>query len=213
MYGVTPSCVFLVFCNPGEGGPEELAEWYMDIHGPDALVNGSFQALHRYEALGDYEGRFLAVWEGSFTTMEDARNYIGPRAEALRKIGRVTGDMHVVWAVMEFLRDATIAPEAQEVRTLTLIQGDAPKPDGGSSFYYGDLLLHESAHDPAAVMAATAGLGKEGMPAHGSYKTVFDAPAAGAPTPEPVEGTWITYWRPIGSLRMADVEGRVDPLA
>jgi hypothetical protein len=213
MYGGTPKCVFLVFCNAGEAGPEALAEWYMDVHGPDALVNGSFQALHRYEALGDYEAQFLAVWEGSFATMAEARDYIGPRANALRKIGRVTGDMHVYWALMEFLVGATVDPALTDVRTLTLVQGPTPDPEGGSSYRYGNLLLQESGHDPAAVMAATAGLGKEGIPPHGSYKTVFDAPEPGSPPPEPLDGTWITYWRPIGSLTLADVEGMADPLA
>src|SRR5437879_6394141 len=29
MYGTDPACVFLVFCNPGDGGHEALDHWYM----------------------------------------------------------------------------------------------------------------------------------------------------------------------------------------
>src|SRR3954447_21286048 len=124
MYGTDPACVFLVFCNPGAGGDEALEHWYMKIHGPDALENGSFQALPRYQACHDYPARFLAVWEGSFTTMEDARAYIAPRAADLRGQGRVTDDMTVTWALMAFRTTApSAAPAPDPVETLTLVEG------------------------------------------------------------------------------------------
>src|SRR6266550_1056081 len=147
MYGTDPACVFLVFCNPGDAGDEALDHWYMKIHGPDALENGSFQALHRYEACGDYPARFLAVWEGSFTAMDEARAYIAPRAADLRQQGRVTDDMTVTWALMAFRSAVPSAdPPPDPVDTVTLVEGPIsyraiPK---GRVYVYPGIVLHET---------------------------------------------------------------------
>jgi hypothetical protein len=205
MYATAPASIFTVFCNPGTGGEEALAEWYMEIHGPDALANGSFDALHRYRALGDYEARFLAVWEGNYTTLQAASDYITPRAEGLRHSGRVTEDMTVTWAAVQFRRDP--APTAADraapgaVGTLTLVWGAEPAaPPPGAVSRYGDFTLVEQTDPPAVAVPRWAGVGDAGMAPHAPYTGVFRPaaqPLAAAPA---VTGTWVSHWEPIGSL-------------
>jgi hypothetical protein len=204
MYGTDPACVFLVFCNPGEGGAEALDHWYMKIHGPDALENGSFQALHRYQAADDsYPSRFLAVWEGSFTTMDEARAYIAPRAAGLRAQGRVTEDMTVNWALMAFRANGTSDERLPAVSTVTLVEGARPglQPPPGRTYDYGDIVLHESAGPADEVKEAWAGAGQSGPAPRGVYHSIFD----GGTVNPPVDGTWVSFWRPIGSLTLADL--------
>jgi hypothetical protein len=207
MYGTDPACVFLVFCNPSDGGDEALDHWYMKIHGPDALENGSFSALHRYEARGDHPARFLAVWEGSFTTMQAARAYIAPRADELRRQGRVTDDMTVTWALMGFRTSTTSAPPVKP-RTLTLVEGAAPEltPPPGRTYVYGDVVLHESDQAVDVVRTRWADLGRPGPAPRGAYRSIFDAPGPNGTLANPaVDGTWVSHWRPIGSLTMTDL--------
>src|SRR5436190_9514587 len=179
MYGTDPACVFLVFCNPGDGGAEALDHWYMKIHGPDALENGSFQALHRYQACGDYPARFLAVWEGSFTTMDEARAYIAPRAVGLRQQGRVTDDMTVTWALMAFRTAVPSAdPPPDPIETVTLVEGPIsyraiPK---GRAYFYPGIVLHESAVSLDAARLIWDGIGKAGPAPRGAYRSIFDDP-------------------------------------
>ena len=206
MYGTDPACVFLVFCNPGDGGDDALDHWYMKIHGPDALENGSFHALHRYEARGDYPARFLAVWEGSFTTLADARAYIAPRAADLRKQGRVTDDMTVTWALMAFRGSAPSAePAPDPVQTVTLVEGGISGraiPRKGRAYFYGNIVLHESGDSLDATNVLWDGVGKPGPAPRGAYQSMFDDPP---PPVTHVDGTWVSHWRPIGSLTMADL--------
>ena len=48
----TPNSVFVVFANPTPEHEAEFNRLYDEIHGPDALENGSFTALHRFRAVG-----------------------------------------------------------------------------------------------------------------------------------------------------------------
>ena len=48
----TPSTLFVAFVDPPPERDAEFNEWYDTIHGPDALANGSFTALHRFRAVG-----------------------------------------------------------------------------------------------------------------------------------------------------------------
>jgi hypothetical protein len=202
MYGTVTPAIFLVFCNPGAGGDDALAEWYMKVHGPDALENGSFRALHRYRAVGDYDARFLAIWEGDYRSRDEASAYITPRATNLRAQGRVTDDMHVVWATIEFTDlAAPAAPTPAAVRTLTLVEGGEPFD---AQYRYGPVRLIESADAPAAVVAGWSGNGNAGMAPHGPYRPVFDRPGETPPPPPTFDGTWVSHWEPIGSLVCAD---------
>src|SRR5438477_5936922 len=123
MYGQSPACLFFVFSNAGPGGDEALHRWYMEVHGPDAFAGGSFSALHRYEAVGSYDARFLAIWEGGFTSLDEVRSRMTPGSAGLRERGRITEDLIVVWSSMNFLTDTTGHPGVGPVRMLTLVEG------------------------------------------------------------------------------------------
>jgi hypothetical protein len=200
MYGESPACVFLVFSNAGPGGDEALARWYMEMHGPDAFAAGSFSALHRYQALGPYAARFLAVWEGAFTSIEDVRSRIVPGSRTLKDRGRITSDLVVVWSGFHFLTDAEIAPGAATVTTLTLVEGGDFDAPGSSAYRYGRLSLFESGEDLEAVATEWAGRGPEAMAPHGPYQNLFDHPEAWPPEGTDTSEPWISHWRPIGSL-------------
>src|SRR5271165_6276920 len=111
MYGDRPACLFLVFADAGAGGDEALDRWYMEVHGPDAFARGSFVALHRYQALGAYDARFLAVWEGNFASLDDVRSKMVPGSSDLKDRGRISEDLIVVWSGFHFRTDtAPVAP-------------------------------------------------------------------------------------------------------
>ena len=208
MNGEWPSCLFLVFSNPGQGGEEALARWYMEVHGPDAFKNPGFSALHRYEAIGAYDARFLAVWECAFTSLEDARSQIVPRSSGLRDKSRITDDLAVVWSSMNFLAGAPVcvdaSPDAGPVATLTLVEGGSFEGPAATTYRYGGVVLYESPNSPTEVAAAWSGRGKEGIAPHGPYRNVFDHPESWPPPGEVVVDPWISHWRPIGSLRCED---------
>jgi hypothetical protein len=122
----TPPCVFAVFADPAPEREEEFHHWYDHIHGPDALENGSFHALHRFRAVGSGErcAPFLALWEGSFGSEAEAWEYINPRARALQAAGRVSDVASVRFAAM-LLRVATFdGVDVEPVRGLVTVQND-----------------------------------------------------------------------------------------
>src|SRR5262245_49117371 len=102
--GVTPSMLFVAFSDPPAGRDAEFNEWYDTIHGPDALANGSFVAMHRFRAGGDGHcaAPYLVLWEGNFESEVEAWGYIGPRAQALREAGRAGDIASVRFALMTF---------------------------------------------------------------------------------------------------------------
>jgi hypothetical protein len=200
VYGEHPPSLFLVFSNAGPGGPDALDHWYRQVHGPEAFARGSFSALHRYEALGDYDARFLAIWEGDFTSRQQAR------AKMLRSGSKdrsgITPALVVVWSSFFFATGATPAT-ARPVSTLTLVEGiralAGPPPVGTTAYHYGDLVLYESPAGPENL-EAWSGLAVEGIAPHGPYRTIFDDPEAWPPTGTVPDGPWISHWRPLGSL-------------
>jgi len=200
VYGEHPPSLFLVFSNAGPGGPDALDRWYRQTHGPEAFASGSFSALHRYEALGDYEARFLAVWEGDFTSRQEVRAKMlrgGPKGRS-----GITPALVVVWSSFFFATGAT--PEtAGTVCTLTLVEGTValggPPPAGTTAYHYGDLVLYESPAGPDGVKAwATRGV--ESMAPHGLYRTIFDDPESWPPVGTVTGGPWVSHWRPLGSV-------------
>jgi hypothetical protein len=200
VYGEYPPSLFLVFSNAGPGGPDALDDWYRQVHGPEALAGGLFSALHRYEALGDYDASFLAVWEGYFTSREEVRAKMlggGPNDRS-----RITPALVVVWSSFFFATGPTPVT-AGPVRTLTLVEGSGalagPPPAGATAYHYGDLVLFESPAGPKGLEAWSA-RGAEGMAPHGPYRTIFDDPDAWPPTGTVPGGPWVSHWRPLGSL-------------
>lgn len=215
MFGERPACLFLVFSNPGPGGDEALNRWYMEMHGPDAFRGGVFSALHRYQAVGDYEARFLAVWEGPFRSKEEARARMVPGSARLKANGRISEDLVVVWSDMHFLgevpeRGGSASARRLEVGTLTLVEGGAHDgagvdPWAPGEYRYGNLVLAESPDPPERAVARWRGGGNEGMAPHGPYRNLFADPGSWLAETASLPERWVSHWRPIGSLRRDDV--------
>jgi hypothetical protein len=122
----TPSTVFVALADPPADRDAEFNEWYDTVHGPDALENGSFTAMHRFRAVGEGHraAPYLALWEGRFATEADAWAYIGPRAQALREAGRAGDIASVRFALMMFRAETRRGSPCEPVRSLTTVQND-----------------------------------------------------------------------------------------
>jgi hypothetical protein len=188
----TPSTVFVVFADPSSERDAEFNEWCDAVHGPDALANGSFTAMHRFRAVSDGHcaAPYLTLWEGRFESEADAWAYIGPRAQALREAGRAGAVSAVRFALMTFPAAARRGSPCEPVRSLTTVQNDwrdvtgAPDPrewwdavdldavDAPARWLVtSDRAGHGAgyhlavfAHDVDAAAAATSGIGGLGTP-------------------------------------------------
>jgi hypothetical protein len=222
VYGSVSNCLFVVFSNPDDEHSDEVDRWYTEVHGPDALLNGTFSALHRYRAVGDYEASNLALWEGSFLNLDEARDHIVPRATNLNSRGRVTADLKVLWSALHFLEPPDMDGDADsgvaagipggipvaDVKTLTLVEGGDVVDDGSSVYRYGGgLVLRESGQSPDEVARRPAGGEKEGVAPHGPYRNIFAEPEGWLSGMTPFDGVWSSHWVPNGSLTLADVQG------
>jgi hypothetical protein len=203
---------FVVWAVPREGADDEVARWYDEVHGPDAIGNGSFLALHRYAAAGPgfRTAPILAVWEAGFASEAEAWAYIGPRAQELRAAGRVSDHYVVAWATMLVVVDASALD--RPVATLTTVQNDWRHPGGdprawldglalpGADVFHSvhlcttdpagpgpgrHLALLESELDLATVVAACTDLGAAGSSPTPPYTTIF---AAEGDQPPPAPG-------------------------
>ena len=131
-----PSTLFVALADPPPGREAELHEWYDTVHGPDALANGSFSAVHRFRAVGNGHraAPFLALWEGRFADEAEAWGYIAPLAHQLRQAGRVGDIASVRFAIMLFGVAVPVDPDAlpatcEPVATLTTVQNDWRHPE------------------------------------------------------------------------------------
>ena len=130
MLGYAPRCVFMVFANPPADRVEELDHWYQVVHGPDAIENGSFNALRRYKCVSNPSAPSLALWEGEWPSDKAAWDYIAPRAKALHAEGRIGDIPSADWASMTFSSTPPCAPLAvQPVRSMTMVQSDWYHPE------------------------------------------------------------------------------------
>ena len=123
----TPRALFVVFANPEPEHEAEFNRWYDEIHGPDALENGSFTAVHRFRASGPgYRGTpYLALWEAPYDSEAEAWAYIGPKAQALREAGRAGGEIASVrYALMLIAASSEHGPGLESVGVLTTLQND-----------------------------------------------------------------------------------------
>jgi hypothetical protein len=122
----TPSTVFVAFADPPPEREAEFNDWYDTVHGPDALANGSFTALHRFRAVGEGHraAPYLALWEGRFESEADAWAYIAPRAQELREAGRAGDISSVRFALMMFRAASLRGSPCEPVRSLTTVQND-----------------------------------------------------------------------------------------
>ena len=217
MQGDRPASVFLVYANAGPEGPEALAAWYTDIHGPDSIRDGTFSALHRYEAVGNYPARFLAIWEGPFTTAGQARAQILPRARARQAEGRVSASQEGIWTDMYFVDGvaSTALGQRPVVGTMTVLEGGDPlTPEetgtvlgsGGDRYHYGGLTFYESPDKPEVVAARWSALASEGMAPHGPYRSLFSDPDTFLQRHPEFPERWASHWRPIASMLAADLD-------
>jgi hypothetical protein len=140
MFDTESPSVFVVLAEPSPEQEPDFHDWYDKIHGPDALDNGSFRALHRYRAAGPgwTQARYLAVWQGRYLSEPEAWAYIRPRAKALRAAGRVGEVASVVWALMMLAvpvsgQDSERPVLEAPARSLTTVQNDWRRPDPATS--------------------------------------------------------------------------------
>ena len=123
----TPRALFVVFADPLPEHEAEFNRWYDEVHGPDALGNGSFTALHRFRAVGPgYRATpYLALWEAPYDSEAEAWAYIGPRAQALREAGRAGGEVASVrYALMLVAASMEDGPGLETVGSLVTCQND-----------------------------------------------------------------------------------------
>lgn len=123
----TPATLFVVLADPAPHEADEFQRWYDEVHGPDALGNGSFVALDRFAVAGPghVAAPFLAFWEGRFADETEAWAYIRPRAMELRAAGRAGDIASVTFAIM-LVRARTFADSraTEPVRSLVTVQSD-----------------------------------------------------------------------------------------
>jgi hypothetical protein len=161
MQGSSPPTLFVVLADPPPEREQEFHDWYDTVHGPDAIENGSFDALYRYRAVGAgwRPAPFLALWEGWYAGEAEAWASITPRAHQLSEAGRVGNISSVRWALVVVNHTSRITPVSFEPRILTTVQNDwrdpaaaaaplqwwhdrhlddAPNPGGNSWLYSSD---------------------------------------------------------------------------
>ena len=116
-----------MFANPTPEHEAEFNRWYDEVHGPDALENGSFTALHRFRAIGPgYRGTpYLALWEAPYDSEGEAWAFIGPKAQALREAGRAGSEIASVrYALMLIAASSEHGPGLESVGVVTTLQND-----------------------------------------------------------------------------------------
>jgi hypothetical protein len=120
------STLFVVVCEPPPEHVAEFNRWYDEVHGPDALENGSFHKMRRYHAVGPgyCPAHYVNLWDGDYQSEAEAWAYIHPRAEELKRRGRITdGISGVIWATM-MLNVPTEGDGRADTSTLTTVQSD-----------------------------------------------------------------------------------------
>lgn len=184
--GETPATLFVVLADPEPENDAEFQRWYDEVHGPDALGNGSFVALSRFKAAGPghVAAPYLAFWEGTFPDETEAWAYIRPRAMELRAAGRAGEIASVSFAIM-LVRARTFAPSAtvEPVRSLVTVQSDWRHHDTNASVadWWASAGL-DDAPESEAVWLVTSDPAARGagyhLAAFASSRTVEDSIAA-----------------------------------
>jgi hypothetical protein len=218
----TPPTVFAVFADPPAGREQELQDWYETVHGPDAIGNGSFTALHRFRAVGPghVAAPYLALWIGRFRDEAEAWAYISPRAAALREAGRVGDIASVRFAIMLFGAAVAGSIASDDVRSIVTVQNDwrhaatAPAardwygavPEGDARTRWlatSDAAGRGAGHHLAVLAGGDAVDGQPGMSPLPAYRTIFgeDAGAIAADDEIPPSPAWTMQWESLGSMR------------
>ena len=68
------STLFVVVCEPPAEHEAEFNRWYDEVHGPDALENGSFHKMRRYRAVGPgyCPAHYVNLWDGDYQSEAEA---------------------------------------------------------------------------------------------------------------------------------------------
>ena len=222
MFGHTARMAFVVWSTPHEGVSDEYQRWYDEVHLPDAIDNGSFVAMHRYEAVGPgYRcAPFLSIAEADYGGEAEAWAAVRPRAQSLRDAGRIDDLYRVDFATM--LLTVSTDVSVHPVETLTTVQNDwrhpggdpetwweavGPPPDGSRStqLFTTDpqgergpgrhLALVESASRAVETISAWAGVGTAGSSPVPPYTTLFGVEGTTPPFQPGRAGVWVAHWR------------------
>ncbi len=222
MFGYTARMSFIVWSTPHEGVGDEYHRWYNEVHLPDAIKNGSFTAMHRYEFAGPGHcaSRYLSIAEADYANEGEAWASVRPRAQALRDVGRIDDLYHVDFATM--LLTVTTDVSQHPVRTLTTVQNDWRRPGGDALDWFASvdvptatprsmqlfttdplgaqgagmhLALFESATSLDQTVAAWQHAGAAGESPMPSYTTLFGDTAPRPENEPPPAMTWVGHWR------------------
>ena len=71
---------FVVWSTPHADVTDDFERWYNEVHLPDAIDNGSFVAMHRYEAVGPgYRAApYLSIAEADYANEAEAWAAVRP---------------------------------------------------------------------------------------------------------------------------------------
>jgi hypothetical protein len=222
LFGHVARMAFIVWSTPHAGREDEFNRWYDEVHLPDSVANGSFTAMHRYEAVGPgYRAApFLSIAEADYGNEAEAWGSVRPKANALHRARRIDDLYRVDFAQMLLTVDTDVHEHA--VGTLTTVQNDWREPAGDAREWLASLAipsasprsmqllttdpagergggrhlaLFESATDPEVTAKAWADVGAAGSSPLPAYTTIFGVQgvqAEGQPPPEPA---WVMHWR------------------
>lgn len=222
MFGHTARMSFIVWSTPHPGIGDEFERWYNEVHLPDSIANGSFTAMHRYEAVGPgyRAASHLSLAEADYGNEAEAWAAVRPRAEALHSANRIDDLFRVNYATMLLTVDTDVS--VHPTQTLTTVQNDWRHPKGDPQAWLASVrvpaasprsqqlfttdpdgaggpgrhvALIESASDLEETRALWAGVGTAGMSPLPPYTTLFGVSSkAPADAPDPAE-VWVSHWR------------------
>jgi hypothetical protein len=227
VFGHTARMAFVVWSTPHPGETDEFERWYNEVHLPDAIANGSFVAMHRYEAVGPgYRAApYLSVAEADYGSEAEAWATVRQRAQSLHDAGRIDDLYRVDFATMLL----TVASDVSDhrVATLTTVQNDWRHPYGDPRAWLGSLpvppggarsmqlltsdpegergpgrhlALFESATEVDATVAAWSGVGTPGSSPLPAYTTIFGVEGQSPPAAVPPAEVWVAHWRHLLSV-------------
>jgi hypothetical protein len=213
---------FVVWSTPHPGCDDAFNRWYDEVHLPDSVANGSFTAMHRYEAAGPgyRAATSLSIAEADYGSEAEAWAAVRPKADALHAAKRIDDLYRVDFATMLLTVDADVS--AHPVGTLTTVQNDWRAPGGDAREWLASvpvpagsprsvqllttdpegerepgrhLALFESATGLDDTAEAWARAGAAGMSPLPAYTTIFGVQGrqpADQPDRAPV---WVAHWR------------------
>ncbi len=185
----TTRALFVVFANPKPEHEAEFNQWYDEVHGPDALENGSFTALHRFRAVGPgyRDTPYLALWEAPYDSEAEAWAYIGPKAQALREAGRAGSEIASVrYALMLIAASSEHGPGLESVGILTTLQNDwRDTKTAPPARNWWHSLPHDALKAPVRWLVTSDAEGR----GTGHHLAILASPDARAPGASPVAGS------------------------